>query len=185
MVGGLVLVVLAVVALIVALTSSSNSTGSGSALPTGLDLTTIHIVVPRTGQPSFSGTVGSMALTGTVSSGSSSGTQSLNGSLQVKAPSFSYKGDLAGTPYVLHVALDLANSSTLQNGQLTFDVTGTYGSERVNGSADFVVPTSSTTQSERVNFSGRIGTQEIGGTATATEEGSGAYIVTATVTVAP
>jgi len=196
MVGGSVLIVLAVAALVVALTSGSNSTPSGSALPTGLDLATIHIVVPRNGSPTFSGTVGDMALTGTVSvstpaTSGTLGTFPVNGSLPLNTVTFAYRGDLAGTPYLLHVALDLASAgAALQNGRITFDVTGTYGSERVTGTANFVIPStltpsSLTSPSQTVNFSGHIGSQVIGGTATATQNGSGTYDVTASVTVAP
>jgi hypothetical protein len=164
-----VLVALAVAALVVALVSKSAST-----LPTGPVSATIHVTIPPTGQPSFSGTVGGLALTGSVTGSASSG-----GVL------FNYTGSLGGTPYVLHVSLGGDNQTQLQNGQFTFRVTGTYGSAPVSAPAAFEDPSPINARSETVMVSGTFGTQLVVGTATATQDGDGAFSVKAKLTVLP
>jgi hypothetical protein len=169
---------LAVAALVVALVSGSGS-GSSSLLD-GSSTATIHIVVPRSGQPTFSGTVGGMALTGTViNSTSSSGTGSSSGTLSLSGPVFTYEGTLGGAPYVLHVSLNALNSSgQLTTGQITFAVNGTYGSKIVTATASFSLASLTNEGSQTVSFSCRVGTQSISGSATATQDGSGSFMVT-------
>jgi hypothetical protein len=173
-----VLVALAVAAVAVALGSKS-----ASILPTGAETATIHITLPPTGKPSFSGSVGGLALTGTVTG---SGVSSSSGGVL-----FNYKGSLGGTAYVLHVSLDTGNNgSSLQGSPLqigTFRVTGTYGSEPVSATAVFEEPSSVNARSPSVPVmvSGSFGDQFVDGTATATEDPDGAFNVKANLTVLP
>jgi hypothetical protein len=174
-----ILVVVTVAALVVALVSKSTS-----AIPAGSETATIHISISHSGQPSFSGTVAGLALTGTVSNGTSVSTGPGSGTLSLGGVLFDYKGSLGGTAYVLHVSLDSAdNASPLQNGQFSFRVTGTYGSEPVKATAQFEVPSSGIGASETVLITGTIGGQFMGGTATASQDGDGAVGVTAKLTV--
>jgi hypothetical protein len=176
--GAAVLVALAVAAVVVALVSKSAST-----LPTGSDTATIHITLPPTGEPSFSGTVGGLALTGTVSGSgtASSGDDHL----------FDYHGSLGGTAYVLHVSLDTGNNasplqgSPLPSDLVTFRVTGTYGSEPVTATAVFEEPSSFNARSQSILVTGSFGDQFVDGTATVTEGADGAVDVKAKLDVLP
>jgi hypothetical protein len=179
--GAGVLLALGVAALIVALVS-----GSGSTIPGGPDTATIHVTLSPTGQSSFSGTVAGKALTGTVTNptpppiGSGSGSLSLNGLVL-----FNYRGRLGGTPFVLHVSLASgANTTEVPIGQFTFDVTGTYGSRRVTGSAGFDLA-SEGAASQTVTFNGLVGQQPVAGTATAVRSGDGNLDVTARLSAFP
>jgi hypothetical protein len=178
---------LAVAALVVALTS-----GSGSpSLPGGAGAVPFQITMAQPGSPSFSGTVGGTALTGratTTASPSSPSSPSSPGSdggtLSILSPVFTYKGDLGGTPYVLHVTINAPTSqSSPQDEQITFAVTGTYGSQPVTASAMFELSSSSET-SETVSFNGDIGTRPIRGVATATHA-DGRTTITGTVNAVP
>jgi hypothetical protein len=176
---GAVLVALAVVAVVVALSSGSSALG----LPDGSTNATIHITLPRSGQPSFSGTLDGRALTGVVASAAPSSSGSTSGTLDVSGALFEYTGSLGGESYALHVSLDLASAQAgLRDGRLTFDVTGTYGADPVTGTAEFVVPSTITSRTLTVPFDGHVGTRPITGVAMATEE-HGAIGVTAHVTV--
>ncbi len=171
-----VLLALAVAALVVALTSNG-----GSAFAPGPETATINIKVPPSGQASFSGTVGGTALTGAVT-GTSTGTGS--GSFPSGGPLFTYQGNLGGTPYVLRVSLGTGSGgSAPQGGVVTFEVAGTYGSEQVTGNAEFVLTSTGAGRSQNVPFSGRVGSQIISGTATATEDGGGTIEVKAELNV--
>jgi hypothetical protein len=185
-VGSAVLVALAVVAVVVALASHSASTTLG----TGASTATIHVVVPRTGQPSFSGTVDGLALTGTVTNGSSVSTNEDSGSLSLGGVLFNYQGSLGGNPYIVHVSLGTTSTGLSPGGHFAFHVTGTFGSEPVNATVEFNLSSSSSSSSsahvsQAVTFNGTIGSQPVLGTATATQESDGAVEVTAKLTVLP
>jgi len=165
-----VLLALAVVALVVALGSDG-----GSAFAPGPETATINIKVPPSGQASFSGSVGGTALTGTVTG---------SGSLTSGVPLFTYRGSLGGTPYVLRVSLGGGGAgSVAQGGVVAFQVAGTYGSEQVTGNAEFVLTSTGTGRSQNVPFSGRVGSQVISGTATATQGADGTIDVKAELNV--
>ncbi len=181
-VGALAVVGLAVAALIVALTSGSVS----SPLQAGAETATIHITDPRSGHVSFSGSVGPMALTGTEYNGSSVSSGAVPGAPPSQDVLFNYKGDLGGTPYVLHVSLDFVSGQPqLQDGSLSLVVTGTYGSEIVTGHAALILPSSPTATSQTVTFNGNVGSQVIGGEANATRNGDGTIVVTARLSALP
>jgi hypothetical protein len=186
-VGSIVLIALAVVAVVVALGSHSASTTLG----TGASTATIHVVVPRTGQPSFSGTVDGLALTGTVTNGSSVSANEDSGSLSLGGVLFNYQGSLGGNPYIVHVAIGTTSYDLSPGGDFDFHVTGTFGSEPVNATVEFNLSPSSPTSSssahvsQAVTFNGTIGNQPVLGTATATQDSDGAVEVTAKLTVLP
>ena len=168
--GAVVLVALAAAALIVALSSSSNT--SGSALQTGSGTANIVVTLPRTGQPSFSGTLDGRPLTGVISGNGT--TNSIGGGTIAD-----YRGRLGSVPYVLHVSL-----KPIQSGQVTFAVTGTYGSKPVTATAEFGA-SSATSQSLTVPFNGRVGTQPVSGVATATVSRGNGIRINATLSVSP
>ncbi len=139
------------------------------ALPRGSSSGAIHVTESRPGHTSFTGTLAGRVLSGNVVSSSSSSTGSGSSFGSITSPTYTYAGDLGGHPYVLHVSLDLANAqTTLENGSLPFEVSGTYGSEQVEGSAAFELAGGSGSSSMlHVRFDGRIGNQSISGVATA------------------
>jgi hypothetical protein len=178
-VGAVVLVALAVAAVVVALVSG----GGSSAFAPGAETATIHVTVPRSGSPSFSGTVGDSTLTGKVSDGTSSPTGTGSTTSSSGGVLFTYEGTLSGSPYALRVSLDSGNNGPLlEGGLVTFEVTGTYGSEQVTGNAEFGVA-SSTGRSLTVPFTGRVGSQVVVGTANVTQDGDGTFEVTAKLNV--
>jgi hypothetical protein len=184
-VGAAVLIALAVVAVVVALGSHSASTTLG----TGAATATVHVVVPRSGQPSFSGTVDGLALTGNVTNGSSASANEDSGTLSLGGVLFNYQGSLGGNPYILHVSIGTTSTGLSPGGNFAFHVTGTFGSEPVNATVEFNLssssPSSSARVSQAVTFNGTIGSQPVLGSATATQDSDGAVEVTAKLTVLP
>jgi hypothetical protein len=175
-IGLVVLLALAVLALVVALVAGSGS-GRGSALPSGQSSATINILIPRSGEPSFSGIVAGRALTGTVSTPSSSNT--FGGTL------VTYRGDLDATAYVLHVALNVSGSPSANlDEKFAFDVSGTYGAEPVTATASFSLPTSTSAPQADLAITGHIGSQAINGVARVSPSNDGSTTVTATFSVA-
>jgi hypothetical protein len=167
--GAVVLVALAVAALVVALQSPAPT---GSALSAGPTTAEIVVTLPRTGQPSFSGTLAGRPLTGVISgNGMTSGT---NG-----GPVATYKGTLGNVPYLLHVSL-----KPFPSGQIAFNVRGTYGSEPVTATAQFEFG-SATARSLTVPFSGRVGSQAVDGVATATPTPGNGVQINARLSVLP
>jgi hypothetical protein len=171
---GVTVVVLALVLVLVSL--------GGPSIAVGTDTATIHVKVPRSGSPSFSGTLAGKALTGTVTRRVSRSTPSGVGSSPVDAVTFICKGIFGGTPYELHVSLVGETDAPLEGTNVSFRVTGTYGSESVSAVAGYEGPTSVTGSSEAVMLSGTIGHQLVLGTATVTRDGDGALDVTARMT---
>jgi hypothetical protein len=183
-VGAVGLIALAVVAVVVALTSHSASTTLG----TGPATATIHVAVPRSGPPSFSGTVDGLALTGTVANGSSASENEGSGSSSLSGVLFNYQGSLGGNPYILHVSIGSSSTTLLPGGNFAFHVTGTFGSEPVTATVEFNLSSSSSSSahvSQAVTFSGTIGTQPVIGSATAIQDSDRAIEVTAKLTVLP
>jgi hypothetical protein len=177
--GVVVVVALAVAALVVALTSSSPVLG----LPRGTTTATIEIIDPHSGSPSFSGTMDGRALTGALSASASSSLGGTSATGSPSALSFDYRGSLGAESYVLNISLaGLDTQAGAQSGQLRFDVSGTYGSQRISGTAEFEV-TSATAQALTVPFTGSVGSQRITGVATAIQAGT-TIEVTARLTVA-
>jgi hypothetical protein len=181
------LVGLAVAALVVALVSKSGETRGSGSLPDGLDTASIHIVVPNSGEPSFSGTVAGQSLDGVVSTSISSGlppTSSTGSGTAIPEISdvFTYTGNLGGTPYVVHVGISSSspNGNTASPG-LQLQVTGNYGSEPISGTAGFSFAGVSGS-AEAVSIHGHVGSQSVDGQATATM-GTGSVDVTANFTV--
>jgi len=172
-------VALAVASLVVALVAGGG--GGRSTLATGSETATIHIRAPQSGAPSFSGTVGGLALTGSTTTDV---TESPNTGV-LGSVVFVYKGRLGGTPYVLHVSLESVGSNQeLEGGPVVFAVTGTYGSQRVTANAEFVVPSAgSGSSSPTVSFDGELGRQLVQGSATARQTTDGTIDVTATFRV--
>lgn len=177
MIGVVIIVGLAVAALIVALASGSSS----STFANGASAVAFQIAVPSGGRP-FSGTVGGKNVSGRVVQGGLSGGSDFGTS---SVPFFSYQGSLGSTSYVLHVAIDEQSSQTqsTQTG-IAFDVTGTYGSEPVKGSASFNLG-SLIGSSETVSFNGHVGSQPLRGEATATMQKGGGITITGTVNAVP
>jgi hypothetical protein len=183
-IGAVVLVALGVVAVVVALNSHTASTTLG----TGPATATIHIAVPRSGEPSFSGTVDGLALTGTVTDGTAATTNESSGTLSLSGVLFNYQGNLGGNPYILHVTIGSSISGLVPGGSFAFHVTGTFGSEPVTATAEFNLASSTSSPdaaSEVVTFSGGIGKQSLIGNATVRRTGDGAFEVTARFTVLP
>jgi hypothetical protein len=183
--GVVVILGLAVAALVVALASGSSS-GSGSPASVGTSSgPTIDITVPGSGRPGFSGAVGGKNLTGTVVDGTVPAVGADPGTLALQAPVFTYKGDFGGAPYVLHVSLDEKEpTGQLQNDQFVFYVTGTYASEPVTASATFNLTSVSGT-SQKVSFSGHVGSQPITGVVTVTMQAAGRVTITGNVNAVP
>jgi hypothetical protein len=183
-VGAVVLIALAVVAVVVALASHSASTTLG----TGPATATIHVVVPRSGQPSFSGKVDGLALTGAVTNGSAASANEGSGTLSLGGVLFNYQGSLGGNPYILHVSIGSTSTGLLPGGSFPFHVTGTFGSEPVNATVEFNLSSSSSSSahvSQTAAFNGTIGKQAVLGSATASQDGDGAIEVNAKLTVLP
>jgi len=176
---GLVLVGVTVVVLALVLVLVSVG---GPSIAVGTDTATIHVKVPRSGSPSFSGTVAGKALTGTVTRRVTRTTPAGAGSISVDTVTFTCRGSLGGTPYVLHVSLVGDTDEPLEDTNVSFRVTGTYGSENVTAVAGYEEPTSITEPSQAVMLSGTIGHQLILGTATVTQDGAGSLDVTARMT---
>jgi hypothetical protein len=172
--GGATVVVLVVVLVLLSFGGPSFSPGTGTV--------TIHVKVPRSGRPSFTGTVAGRSLTGTVTTSVSGPTSSVPGSSSVGKVTFTYKGSLGSTPYVLHVSLAADGESPLEVTNQTFRVTGTYGSEPVDAVAGFEGSTSGFDASREVMISGTVGHQLVLGSATATQDGDGGVDVTANFT---
>jgi len=165
--GAVVLVALAVAALVVALESP---TPTGSALSTGPTTASMVVTLPRTGQPSFSGTLAGRPLSGVITGKGES--NSTNG-----APIAEYKGKLGNVPFDLHVSI-----KPFQNGQISFEVTGTYGSEPVTATARFDLG-STAARSLTVPFNGHVGAQAVNGVATATPTAGNGIQIRATLSV--
>ena len=171
--GSVTVIVLVLVVVLVSVGGPTFTPGTGTV--------TIHVKVPRSGRPSFTGTVAGRALTGTVTK-SVSVSGAVRGSPSVDKVTFTYKGSLGSTPYVLHVSLTEDNESPQRITNETFSVTGTYGSERVDAVAGFEAPTSAFDPSHEVMISGTVGHQLVLGNATATQHGDGTVDVTARFT---
>src|ERR1700684_3806200 len=77
--------------------ASCSSELLGLQLPTGNNTATINVTVPRSGQPSFSGTIAGGTLTGSVSGA----TYPSGGAL----PIYTYTGSAGGHRFVLHVGI--------------------------------------------------------------------------------
>jgi len=167
--GAVVLVALAVAALVVALRSPAPT---GTALSSGPTTASIDVTLPRTGHPSFSGTLAGRSLTGVIS-GNGEASATTGGQIA------EYKGTLGNVPFDLHVSI-----KPFQSGQLSFGVTGTYGSEPVTATAQFGVA-SSTSRSLSVPFNGHVGAQAINGVATATPTSGNGVQIRATLSVLP
>ena len=158
----------------IALGAASCSGQLGLDLPTGTETASIAVTLPRSGQPSFTGTVAGRTLTGRVI-----GHPSYQPQLQ---PTFTYKGSLGEHEYVLHATITLDRSVASQKAVLPFPfsfvVTGSYGSEDVNGKASFDVGKNLASANKlKVPFHGQIGTQQVAGSATATMRAKGLAIV--------
>ena len=172
--GSVTVVVLVLVVVLVSVGGPTFTPGTGTV--------TIHVKVPRSGRPSFTGTVAGRTLTGTVTKSVSVPRGSVLGASSVDNVVFTYKGRLGSTPYLLHVSLVQDSESPLGVTNETFSVTGTYGSERVDAVAGFEEPTSAFDPSHEVMISGTVGHQLVLGNATATQHGDGAVDVTAKFT---
>jgi hypothetical protein len=141
-------------------------------LPTGTNTATIAVTIPRSGEPSFTGTVAGRTLAGAV----------VGPALNPPQAAFTYKGSLGGHQYVLHAALHFDQSGTSQQPALpsliSFVITGSYGSEAVNGMASFDVGNNLAQANKlKVPFDGHIGTQRVTGSATVTMRGKDVAIV--------
>jgi hypothetical protein len=180
---GSVVAILAAVALVVALTAKA----TGTALAPGAATATIHVTLRGSGQDTFSGTLAGRSLTGTISNSQSPLTGTGSGSATINGAYVTYKGNLGGQPYVIHVSLHLPSATQVApTGQITFTVSGTYGAEAVTGSALFeLLPSSNTAKSLTVPFNGSVGTQTIVGSATATQDGPQGIDVTARLSILP
>lgn len=156
--------------------------GKPTGLPTGPGTATVTVVVPRTGAPSFTGSIAGQPLAGRVSAGVSRSLQ------QSGEDAFTYSGNLGGMPYVLHVSLDLVVRHAPRNGSLLappeFTVRGTYGTDPVAAHASFAI-TGLGSRSLTVPFSGTVGDRRLTGTATASPAGPRGrdVAITATFTV--
>ncbi len=165
--GAVVLVALAVAAVVVAVQSPAPTGATLSAGPTTASLV---VTLPRGGQPSFSGTLAGRPLTGVISGKGES--ISTNG-----GPIAEYRGTLGSVPFDLHVSI-----KPFLSGQISFGVTGTYGSEPVTATARFGL-TSSSARSLTVPFDGHVGSQEITGVATAAPTPGNGVQIRATLSV--
>jgi len=165
--GAVALVAVAVAAVIVALQSPAPT---GAALSAGPTTASIVVTLPHGGQPSFSGTIAGRDLTGVITGNGDSITT--NG-----GPIAEYRGTLGTVPFDIHVSI-----KPFQSGQISFSVTGTYGSEPVTATARFGLASSSA-RSLTVPFDGRVGSQEINGVATATTSAGNGVQIRATLSV--
>jgi hypothetical protein len=165
--GAVVLVALAVAAVIVAVQSPAPT---GAALSAGPTTASLVVTLPRGGQPSFSGTLAGRPLTGVITGKGES--ISTNG-----GPIAEYRGTLGSVPFDLHVSI-----KPFQGSQISFGVTGTYGSEPVTATARFGLASSSA-RSLTVPFDGRVGSQEITGVATAVPTAGNGVQIRATLSV--
>jgi hypothetical protein len=130
---------------------------------------TITVLFPASGRPTFSGTIGGTALTGRVTDSSSTTTPSDNGSISASTRSFVYKGRYGGNAFVLHLSL----TTPAPGAEGEWRVTGTDGSNAVNGEVNF----DQATESNQIPFSGSIGSQPILGSAVITERSGGTMMV--------
>jgi hypothetical protein len=137
------------------------SSGS-SPFPSSAGTATIRILVPSTGQPTFSGSLGDEPLTGRVLAAPQS---------QMFA---TYSGHLGSVPYHLRISGDLVR---FQQGQLSFNVSGSYGTKPVTGTARFDLSNGRTLH---VPVNVHIGTATLMGEATVTRSTAGLVEVTAT-----
>jgi hypothetical protein len=82
---------------VIALTLASCSSGHlGLRLPIGTNTASITVTIPRSGQPTFTGTMAGGTLTGTVD-------PQIPNPAGYGEPSFRYTGSLGGHRYVLHI----------------------------------------------------------------------------------
>ena len=144
----------------IAIGLASCSSAIALALPQGNDTATIAVAIPHSGQPSFSGTIAGRELDGSVVK-----------QTNPLSAAFTYKGSLGGHPYVLHVTLEHQSPSL----PITFNVTGSYGSEAVTAGASWNLESNFKTYD--VALSGHIGSQVLSGEAKATSSRTGVAIM--------
>ena len=144
----------------------------GLQLPTGNNTATINVMVPRSGQPSFSGTIAGGTLTGSVKGATYRSDNAL--------PFFTYEGSAGGHRFLLHIGLSPNEPGKGVFAGFQFVVTGTYGPEAVKASASLQAPKGSS--AFRVPVDGHIGTQRVTGAATVNTHGRNLMIV-ATVSI--
>jgi hypothetical protein len=162
-------------ALTVGLSACSESGLADLGLPSGSGSGSISIALGHS-HTLFTGIVDGHFLTGAVT-----GTPGKSLRLPPNA-SFTYRGRLDHRPFVLHVSLNM--SAHEQPETLDLLVNGSYGGERVSGTAQFrptVLGKRAVTLP--VAFSGHIGSHAVTGTARARDSGGPDIDVTATFTV--
>lgn len=155
------LIVLAVVIPLVATAAKSLAAvplGPGTAT---LTWTSSPSVTTGSASPSFSGTIAGYPVSGTATTPSPSSAPSTGSGSGVSHPSVvgSFTGSLGGVPFSVVVSFDLDVSNTSSSAGLPlFTITGTFGSDPVNGTI------TSVGSSAAIHFSATIGSYHVTGT---------------------
>jgi hypothetical protein len=167
--GGIVVAGAAAAAIALAVSKSSNGIGEGSGtgtitwVPTPAESAT---VLP---QP-FTGTIGGLPLKGTATISPDAGIfgspSSPSTTIPKEIPFFIWKGSLGDTPFHLVLSITGLSFSILakpSGGSPAFRISGTYGSENVNG--DVPVPGSAVPNNTPapIAFQGAIGAKKVTG----------------------